>query len=221
MTKGDMTPSDISRGIVITGTDTGIGKTVFSAGLAGLLDGFYWKPVQSGLDEETDSEAVTRLSGLPAGRVLPEVYRLKTPLSPHRSAELDGVAIDAAELSLPDLPGPLIIEGAGGLMVPLNRQTRFIDIFKEWQLPVILCARTALGTINHTLLSLEALRARAIPLIGVAFIGEEVADSQRTIAEFGNVRQLGRLPYLDPLTSETLREAMVSGFDLSPIAGGR
>ena len=215
MTKGDMT-----RGIVITGTDTGIGKTVFSAGLAGLLDGFYWKPVQSGLDEETDSEAVARLSGLPAGRVLPEVYRLRMPLSPHRSAEIDGVAIEAAKLSLPDLPGPLIIEGAGGLMVPLNRQTKFIDIFREWQLPVILCARTALGTINHTLLSIEALRARAIPLLGIAFIGEEMVDSQRTIAEFGNVRQLGRLPYLNPLTPKTLREAMAAGFDLSLIAEG-
>ncbi|WP_214474304.1 dethiobiotin synthase [Mesorhizobium sp. dw_380] len=210
----------MTKRIVVTGTDTGIGKTVFSAGLAGLLDGFYWKPVQSGLDEETDSEVVARLSGLPAGRVLPEVYRLSMPLSPHRSAEMDGVAIEAAKLSLPDLPGPLVIEGAGGLMVPLNRQTRFIDIFQEWQLPVILCARTALGTINHTLLSIEALRARSIPLIGIAFIGEEVADTQRTIVEFGGVPQLGRLPRLDPLTGEMLRDAMVAGFDLALIAGG-
>ncbi|MGX8010141.1 dethiobiotin synthase [Mesorhizobium sp. ORM8.1] len=210
----------MTKRIVVTGTDTGIGKTVFSAGLAGLLDGFYWKPVQSGLDEETDSEVVARLSGLPAGRVLPEVYRLSMPLSPHRSAEMDGVAIEAAKLSLPDLPGPLVIEGAGGLMVPLNRQTRFIDIFQEWQLPVILCARTALGTINHTLLSIEALRARSIPLIGIAFIGEEVADTQRTIVEFGGVPQIGRLPHLDPLTGETLRDAMVAGFDLAMITGG-
>jgi dethiobiotin synthetase len=210
----------MTKRIVITGTDTGIGKTVFSAGLAGLLDGFYWKPVQSGLDEETDSEVVARLSGLPAGRVLPEVYRLKEPLSPHRSAELDGVAIDVAELSLPDLPGPIVIEGAGGLMVPLNRRTKFIDIFAQWRVPVILCARTKLGTINHTLLSIEALRARSIPLIGIAFIGDEVADTQRTIVEFSGVRQLGRLPQLDPLTSGTLREAMVAGFDLTAIAGG-
>ena len=210
----------MTKRIVITGTDTGIGKTVFSAGLAGLLDGFYWKPVQSGLDEETDSQVVARLSGLPAGRVLPEVYRLKEPLSPHRSAELDGVAIDVAELSLPDLPGPLVIEGAGGLMVPLNRRTKFIDIFAQWRVPVILCARTKLGTINHTLLSIEALRARSIPLIGIAFIGDEVADTQRTIVEFSGVRQLGRLPLLDPLTSGTLRQAMVAGLDLTPIAGG-
>ncbi|RWF75148.1 MAG: ATP-dependent dethiobiotin synthetase BioD [Mesorhizobium sp.] len=205
----------MTKRIVVTGTDTGIGKTVFSAGLAGLLDGFYWKPVQSGLDGETDSEVVERLAGLPPGRVLPEVYRLKEPLSPHRSAELDGVAIDVAELSLPDLPGPIVIEGAGGLMVPLNRRTKFIDIFAQWRVPVILCARTKLGTINHTLLSIEALRARPIPLIGIAFIGDEVADTQRTIVEFSGVRQL-----LDPLTSETLREAMVAGFNLAPIAGG-
>ncbi|BCG93537.1 dethiobiotin synthase [Mesorhizobium sp. 131-2-1] len=210
----------MTKRIVITGTDTGIGKTVFSAGLAGLLDGFYWKPVQSGLDEETDSQIVERLAGLPKGRVLPEVYRLREPLSPHRSAELDGVAIDVAELSLPDLPGPLVIEGAGGLMVPLNRRTKFIDIFAQWRVPVILCARTKLGTINHTLLSIEALRARSIPLIGIAFIGDEVADTQRTIVEFSGVRQLGRLPLLDPLTSGTLKEAMVAGFDLTAIVGG-
>ncbi|MGX8009661.1 dethiobiotin synthase [Mesorhizobium sp. ORM8.1] len=210
----------MSKRIVVTGTDTGIGKTVFAAGLAGLLDGFYWKPVQSGLDEETDSEVVERLAGLPSGRVLPEAYRLRSPLSPHRSAEIDGVSIEAADLSFPVLATPLVIEGAGGLMVPINRQTRFIDIFAEWRLPVILCARTELGTINHSLLSIEALRARSIPLIGVVFIGEEATDTQRTITELGAVRQLGRLPHLAPLTRETLRKAMFAGFDLAQILGG-
>ncbi|GLS35503.1 ATP-dependent dethiobiotin synthetase BioD [Mesorhizobium tianshanense] len=210
----------MTKPIVVTGTDTGIGKTVFSAGLAGLLDGFYWKPVQSGLHDETDSEVVAHLAGLPSGRVLPEAYRLKSPLSPHRSAEIDGVSIDAADLSVPAVLGPLIIEGAGGLMVPLNRQTRFIDIFAQWRLPVILCARTTLGTINHTLLSIEALRARSIPIIGIAFIGEEVADTQRTIVEFSGVPQLGRLPHLDPLTGEALRDAMIAGLDLALITGG-
>ncbi|WP_199202824.1 dethiobiotin synthase [Mesorhizobium sp. 131-2-5] len=209
----------MTQRIVITGTDTGIGKTVFAAGLAGLLDGFYWKPVQSGLDGETDSEVVARLAGLPSERVLPEAYRLKSPLSPHRSAEIDGVAIKAADLTFPVLPTPLVIEGAGGLMVPLNRRTRFIDIFAEWQLPVILCARTTLGTINHTLLSIEALRARSIPLAGIAFIGDEMADTQRTIVEMGGVPQLGRLPYLDPLTGKTLRDAMIAGFAFASCTG--
>ncbi|MET3524184.1 dethiobiotin synthase [Mesorhizobium abyssinicae] len=209
----------MTKRIVITGTDTGIGKTVFAAGLAGLLDGFYWKPVQSGLDGDTDSEVVARLAGLPPGRVLPEAYRLKSPLSPHRSSEIDGVAIKAADLTFPVLPTPLVIEGAGGLMVPLNRRIRFIDIFAEWQLPVILCARTTLGTINHTLLSIEALRARSIPLAGIAFIGDEMADTQRTIAEMGGVPQLGRLPYLDPLTDKTLRDAMIAGFAFASCTG--
>jgi len=104
----------MTKRIVVTGTDTGIGKTVFSAGFANLLDGFYWKPVQSGLDGETDSEVVARLSGLPAERVLPEAYRLQSPLSPHRSAEIDGVSIEAADLSVPAVPGPLVIEVRAG-----------------------------------------------------------------------------------------------------------
>ena len=203
----------MSTRIVVTGTDTGIGKTVFAAGLTNLLDGVYWKPVQSGLEEETDSEIVRRLAGLPAERVLPEAYRLSAPLSPHRAAEIDGVAIDAGNIMLPSTQRPLIVEGAGGLMVPLDRETLFIDVFARWGAPVVLCARTGLGTINHTLLSIEALRRRSIPLLGVAFIGEEMADTQRTIAEIGRLRVLGRLPRLDPLMPDTLRAAMRASFD--------
>ncbi|RVD67651.1 ATP-dependent dethiobiotin synthetase BioD [Mesorhizobium sp. M4A.F.Ca.ET.029.04.2.1] len=208
----------MTQRIVITGTDTGIGKTVFAAGLAGLLDGFYWKPVQSGLDGETDSEVVARLAGLPLERVLPEAYRLKSPLSPHRSAEIDGVAIKAADLTFPLLPTPLVIEGAGGLMVPLNRSTSFIDIFAEWRLPVVLCARTTLGTINHTLLSIEALRARSIPLLGVVFIGDRMVDTQKTIVQMGKVRVLGRLPFLQSLTPGTLFAAMKASFNAADFA---
>jgi dethiobiotin synthetase len=199
--------------IVVTGTDTGIGKTVFAAGLTALLDGIYWKPVQSGLEEETDTEIAARLAGLSPERVLPEAWRLKEPLSPHRAAELDGVEIEAEALALPATGLPLVVEGAGGLMVPVNRHTLYIDIFARWGAPVVLCARTGLGTINHTLLSIEALRRRAAPLLGVAFIGDEMADTQRTIAEMGKVRVLGRLPRLDPLTPEALARAMQANFD--------
>ena len=163
--------------IVVTGTDTGIGKTVFAAGLAGLLDGAYWKPVQSGLADETDAQVVARLAGLSPGRILPEAYRLTQPLSPHRAAELDGVSIDLDRLTIPDAGRLLIVEGAGGLMVPLTRERLLIDVFARWRAPVVLCARTALGTINHTLLSIEALRRRDIPLLGVAFIGEAMPDT--------------------------------------------
>jgi dethiobiotin synthetase len=205
----------MSRYFVVTGTDTGIGKTVFSAALAGALDGYYWKPVQSGLDEETDSETVRRLSGLSAERIFPEAWRLQTPVSPHLSAEIDGVAIDPDALRLPETDRTLVVEGAGGLLVPLTRQSTYIDVFAHWGQPVILCARTGLGTINHTLLSVEALRQRRIPIAGIAFIGEERSDTQAIIAEMSGLPVLGRLPMLDVLTPENLRRAFRDHFDLS------
>lgn len=200
---------------VVTGTDTGIGKTVFSAALAQALGGYYWKPVQSGLDEETDSEAVHRLGRLPPNRVLPEAYRLRTPASPHLAARLDHVEIETGRLMPPVTDGPLVIEGAGGLLVPLTETEVFADVFSRWQIPVILCARTALGTINHTLLSLESLRSRSIPVFGVAFIGDEQAETQRIIAAMGQVRILGRLPRLNPLTPDVLQQAFRESFPLS------
>jgi dethiobiotin synthetase len=119
------------------------------------------------------------------------------------------------------LKGPLIIEGAGGLMVPLTRNSTFIDVFSRWQIPVVLCARTALGTINHSLLSIEALRSRNIPLLGIAFIGDEMPDTERIIAELGKVRVLGRLPFLAPLTAQTLLAAMKVNFNPLHFIGER
>ncbi|KSV91295.1 dethiobiotin synthase [Sinorhizobium sp. GL28] len=205
------------RRFVVTGTDTGIGKTIFSAALTDALSGCYWKPVQSGLDEETDSEAVARLGRIPPERILPETYRLRTPASPHLSARIDGVSIRPEHLLPPKVDRPLVIEGAGGLLVPLTERSVFADVFARWQIPVILCARTGLGTINHTLLSLEALRRRAIPVLGVAFIGEEQADSEAIVAELGEVRRLGRLQRLDPLTPERLRQAFRENFNVDDL----
>lgn len=199
---------------VVTGTDTGIGKTVFSAALTAALGGSYWKPVQSGLEEETDSQTVSRLGCLPPERILPEAYRLKTPASPHLAARLDNVKIAPETLTPPLTDTPLVIEGAGGLLVPLTETHVFADVFARWRIPVILCARTGLGTINHTLLSLEALHNRSIPIFGVAFIGEEEAETQRIIAAMGQVRVLGRLPPLDPLTPERLQHAFRDHFPL-------
>lgn len=203
----------MSGRIIITGTDTGVGKTIFSAALAGVLGAVYWKPIQAGLAEETDSETVLRLSGLPPQSVLPEAYRLRTPASPHLAAEVDGIAIEDEPLMLPEKDGPLVVEGAGGLLVPLTRQLTYVDVFARWRAPVVLCARTTLGTINHSLLSIEALRARAIGILGIAFIGEENIESERITVEMGRIRRLGRLPYLAPLTGDTLREAFICHFD--------
>lgn len=198
--------------IVVTGTDTGIGKTVFAAGLAGKLDGVYWKPIQAGVEEETDRATVLRLSGLSPERILPEAYRLRTPASPHLAAERDGIVIDPEALVLPDTDRPLVVEGAGGLMVPLNRQVTYIDLMARWNARVVLCARTTLGTINHSLLSVEALRTRSIAIAGIVFIGDENQESEQIIAGLGQVRHLGRLPYLDPLTGPSLRAAFARHF---------
>lgn len=200
---------------VVTGTDTGIGKTVFSAALTDALGACYWKPIQSGLDTETDSETVSRLGQIPSQRILPEKWRLNTPASPHLAADIDNITLRPDELSPPETTLPLIIEGAGGLLVPLTRRDVFADVFARWRLPAILCARTGLGTINHTLLSLEAMRRRLIPVLGVAFIGDAHLDSEQIIVEMGGVRSLGRLPRLDPLTPDTLRRSFRAHFDVS------
>lgn len=199
----------MSRTIVVTGTDTGIGKTVFAAALASALGATYWKPVQAGLEEGGDTALVCALG---VARTLPEAYRLNTPCSPHRAAELDSIAIDPARLTLPEIGGPLVVEGAGGVLVPLTPGLLFADLFARWNQPVVLVARTALGTINHSLLSIEALRSRGVPILGVAFVGEAVEDSEATIARIGNVRRLGRLPLLETLDTPSLAAAFASGF---------
>lgn len=204
----------ISR-FVITGTDTGIGKTMFAAALADALDGYYWKPVQAGLDTETDSECVARLGRIPVERIVPEAYRLSLPASPHLTARQQGVTINAEKLALPTAAEPLVIEGAGGVMVPLSETMVFADIFAAWRLPVILCARTSLGTINHSLLTLEALKARAIPVCGVAFIGADNRESRMIISTMGSVRDLGCLPWLETVDADRLRRAFHDNFDLS------
>jgi dethiobiotin synthetase len=198
--------------IVVTGTDTDVGKTVFAAALAGALGASYWKPVQAGLDPRADVDSVAMLSGAP---ILPEAYRLGTPCSPHRAAAIDGVMIDPARLALPEVDGPLVVEGAGGVLVPVTPDLLFADLFARWAKPVVLVARTGLGTINHSLLSIEALRHRGVPILGIAFIGDEQPDSEATIARLGSVKRLGRLPRLDPLDATTLAGAFAAHFDLA------
>lgn len=202
----------MSGRIVVTGTDTDVGKTIFAAGLTGLLQASYWKPVQAGLGGETDSETVGRLGDVSPGQIVPETWRLNTPASPHHAAAIDGVTIVPEDLTVPEVDGPLVIEGAGGVLVPLTRAVTFADVFARWKLPVVLCARTRLGTINHTLLSLEALRARNVPVLGVAFIGAAEPETENLVCEIGRTRKLGRLPMLAPLTPATLRQAFAAAF---------
>ena len=208
--------------LVVSGTDTGIGKTVVAAMLMLALDAVYWKPVQSGTAGGTDTTTVAALTGLGPERFILERYVLTEPLSPHRAAELDGIEINPHALALPDA-GPegrlLIVEGAGGLMVPITRRTLYIDIFQHWGVPVVLVARTALGTINHSLLSIEALRRRGIPIAGIVFIGDAIPDTERTICEYAEVRRLGRLPPLAELNAAALRAAFAANFRAEDFGG--
>ena len=203
--------------IVVTGTDTDVGKTVFAAALTRALGAHYWKPVQAGLEDGTDAARVVAL-GVPGDRVLPEAYRLTTPCSPHRAAEIEGVTIDPERLTPPVVDGPLVVEGAGGALVPVTRHLLYADLFARWGHPVVLVARTGLGTINHSLLSIEALRARGVPILGVAFVGDAMPDSEAIVREIGGVRRLGRLPRLEPLTPETLSDAFAAAFRLEDFA---
>ena len=200
--------------LVVAGTDTGVGKTVVAAMLTLALDAVYWKPVQSGTLEGTDAATVATLTGLGPEHFLAERYLLTQPLSPHRAAELDGVEIDPAALMLPEIPAErlLVVEGAGGLMVPLTRRTLFIDVFRRWGTPVVVVARTSLGTINHTLLSIEALRTRNIPIVGIVFAGDANADTEETITAYAGVRRLGRLARLPALNARTLQAAFAAEF---------
>ncbi len=212
-------PGIRQRIFVVAGTDTGVGKTVLSAALVDALGAAYWKPVQAGLDGETDAQTVARLAGLDASRVVSTIHDLAMPASPHIAAAHEGVDIRQRRLGLPEVKAPLVIETAGGVMVPLSSRLLQIDLMAYWQRPVVLVARTSLGTINHTLLSLEALRRRRVPVLGVAFVGEEEAEVEASISILGGVRRLGRLPRLDPLTGDTLKRAFAEGFDLRDFEG--
>ncbi|ASC04411.1 dethiobiotin synthase [Acetobacter pasteurianus] len=197
----------LRKGVFVTGTDTGIGKTLVSACLVRRWQGAYWKPLQSGLaDEEGDTPTVKLLAGdppcfKPAGAFL-------APLSPDAAARAEGVQIDPAQLVLPqgEADKPLVVEGAGGLMVPATPDLMMIDLAQRWGLPVVLVARSGLGTLNHTLLSLEALRARQIVVAGVVLSGPLNAENRETIAQKAKVRILAEVPFCAEITPDVVSE---------------
>lgn len=204
-----------NRGFLVTGTDTGIGKTIVCAMLVKALDAAYFKPVQAGLDEPTDTDTVKILSGATSNQIFREIYRLKEPASPHLSAAMEGIRIETDQLKVPDSDCPLIVEGAGGVMVPLTNEILFLDVFARWRLPAIVVARTSLGTINHTLLSVKALCDHGVPVHGVIFVGDAHEENERIIPHFGNIPRLGRVPFLDPLDSDSLSRVFQENFDIA------
>ncbi|ODR98787.1 dethiobiotin synthetase [Methyloceanibacter methanicus] len=204
-------------GFFVTGTDTEVGKTLVSAWLLTQLDGSYWKPIQAGTVPTTDSATVQRLAELPVSRVLPEAYLLPEPMAPHEAARRANIALDMEKLQLPPHDGLVVVEGAGGLMVPIASGAYMIDLADSLDLPIILVARSTLGTINHTLLSLEAIRRRGLPLAGVVISGPETPHNRAAIERFGQVEVIAEIPFLETVSRDTLK-AIPPELDLLKLA---
>ena len=181
---------------IICGTDTDIGKTLISSFFVRGLNSFYWKPIQSGIESQTDSQTVEKLAQVSKEKIIKEAYVFTKPLSPHWAAEIDQKTINFDMLRLPEVKGPLIVETAGGLMVPITRNFLQIDQIKKWNLPVILVCKSSLGTLNHTLLSIEALKRRNIEILGLVINGEKHLDNPKTLAEFSGIPLITEFPYI-------------------------
>lgn len=200
------------RGLFVTGTDTGVGKTVVSATLFHRYRGDrilrYWKPIQTGIESDNDTAEVARLAACTDGEVLDDGVRLPSPVSPHLAARRSGYTIDVGQLLEPlhreDLDAHWIVEGAGGVLVPINDRDVMADLIIRLDMPVVVVARTALGTINHTLLTLKALRQRAITVAGVVMVGAQDTDASEAIERHGRVSVLGQMPMFVPLTTAAL-----------------
>lgn len=201
------------NGIFVTGTDTNVGKTIVSAAFTIALRGGgknvrYWKPVQTGIEADDDTRTVRQLAGCADREILDDGFRLEKPLSPHLSAKLAGMKITIEKI-FEFLPAETnddfwIVEGAGGVFVPLNDDDLMIDLMKRLDLPVVVAARSSLGTINHTVLTVEALRNRGLKILGVVMNGEPNTENREAIEHFGRVRVLAEMPTFKELTAESL-----------------
>ncbi|MDY6881882.1 MAG: dethiobiotin synthase [Desulfatiglans sp.] len=199
----------LPKEIFVTGSDTDVGKTVVSGILLAGLGAEYWKPVQSGTEEMTDTEWLKEKTGLPRQYFHQETYRLKRALSPHASAAQEGIRLDIKAFHLPerDRSRHLVVEGAGGLMVPLNEECFILDLIKSLNIPVLLVTSSRLGTINHTLLSLEQMRRHHLDLLGVVINGPKNPSNRDAITHYGKIEILAEIEPLTEITPQTLKRA--------------
>jgi dethiobiotin synthetase len=197
----------MTKPLFITGIGTGIGKTIVSAILVEKLKADYWKPIQSGDLDNSDTDKVKNLVSNSISKFHSETYRLTQPFSPHKSADLDGIEISLDKFIIPETDNTLIIEGAGGLMVPLNDKDLMIDLIKKLNVEVILVIRHYLGSINHSLLSIEALKARGIKIKGIIYNGLPDTYSEAAIWAQHKINVIGHIAELDVLSKVTVREA--------------
>lgn len=195
-----------NKKLFIAGTDTGVGKTLVAAMLvAGMTKGVYWKPIQCGTEHGTDTQWVRRITGLPMDRFFREAHCLPHPLSPHAAARKAGIRIGLNDFNPPPDPeGSLVVEGTGGVMVPINEKYMMLDLMKKLSLPVLLVARSILGTINHTLLSLEAIRRHHLHVIGVVLNGKRNPSNKQAIEYYGRTRVLLEIDPLGAIDKDIL-----------------
>ncbi|HEY5326764.1 MAG TPA: dethiobiotin synthase [Mucilaginibacter sp.] len=196
-----------NKPIFITGIGTGIGKTIVSAVLVEKLKADYWKPVQSGDLDCSDTDRVKSLVSNTTSFFHPEAYRLSQPFSPHKSAAIDGITIDPQKITLPVTSNTLIIEGAGGLMVPLNDKFLMIDLIRQLDAEVILVSQNYLGSINHTLLSIYVLKQERIPIKGIIFNGVDDVCSKEFILGNSGLHLLGHIPQFDAIDKKAVIDA--------------
>lgn len=199
--------SHTTGSIFITATDTGVGKTVVSAALCVAWGAAYWKPIQTGADTgDSDTDEVQHLACLPAERIFSPGQVYGDPSAPERAANLEQKRVIAADLSLPQTHRPLIVEGAGGVLVPLNESEDMTDLMRAFAIPVIVVARSTLGTINHTLLTLEALRSRNIPVLGVVLNGPSAPHNRQAIEQHGQVQVLAEFAPLPKVNAHNIQQ---------------
>jgi dethiobiotin synthase len=210
------------RGIFVTGTDTNVGKTVVSAALMlryrAEVSLRYWKPVQTGCERDDDSSEVARLARCRADEILNVGVRLPRPVSPHLAARLAGTRITVRalveELRAVHAPSPRwIVEGAGGVLVPINERETMADLILALHLPVLVVARSTIGTINHTLLTIEALRRRMMRVAGVIMVGPPDDENRTAIEKYGAAEVIAQMPHFEPLTAAALADWVAAEFD--------
>jgi dethiobiotin synthetase len=204
----------VKESLFVTGTDTNVGKTLLSALLVAAFDAIYWKPIQTGAIQGTDRQTVMKLAEIPEAQTIPESYCFDPAVSPHLAAEARGVKIDFARIRVPaKFDKPVIAEGAGGILVPINDSELMLDLARHLGFPILIAARTALGTINHTLLTVRALRCAKMGIKGVVMIGNHKKDTERSVEHFGAVPVVGWIPWLDRIDRGTLLQVFRSNFD--------
>jgi len=191
------------KGFFITGTDTDVGKSVTAAAITLALEGCYWKPIQSG---EPDLEKVKSLLPFSDDHYMPAVYSWKAAISPDQAAAIENQSMNFDVFKLPTTEKTLIVEGAGGIFTPINKTSSMLDLMKKLGLPIIITARGTLGTINHTLMTIEVLRQKKLNIQGIIFSGDLNPDNQIAIEERSGIKTLMHIPYFKEMTSETLQQ---------------